>query len=317
MQHRTMTIAAAAVLVGGCTIADVTVPPSEDRLVVEAVLRTDFIQQTVLLHRTVRDHTSGREPGAEIVVAGPDGLRVPFVETTDPCYAVDADYDHAETAVDASCYVSPVGLGRWVQPGQVYEVTVRTTRGEEARGRTEVPGSFSVNGIRTSARADMREPTCTLPPNTPLPMSWTPSAGAWGYVAPLNIYGLSNVFPPGYAPSDPLELVGVSVSATDTTIQLPGEFGVFDRFDLNQDLLRTLQAGLPDGTSARVVVAAADRNYINGLRGGNFNPSGQVRISSIVGDGVGVFGSLVPLRFAIDARRTTASLPACLSGTGT
>ena len=75
--------------------------------------------------------------------------------------------------------------------------------------------------------------------------------------------------------------------------------GVFDRFSYNQDLLRLLQAGLPAGTFARVVVAAADRNYINGVRGGSFNPSGPIRISSIVGDGVGVFGSLVPRHAAI------------------
>ncbi|HEX6040448.1 DUF4249 family protein [Longimicrobium sp.] len=295
--------AAAALVLGGCTLADVTVPPSEDRLVVEAVLRTDFTQQTVLLHRTVQDQASRKEPGASVEVTGPNGLRVTFVESTEACYAIDPGYDASEVAVEASCYVSPRALGRWVTPGQAYDLTVRTARGEEALGRTVVPGTFSVRGIRTTNRADVREPTCTLPPQTPLNLSWTPAPGAWGYLAPLNIFGLRNAFPPEYGPPDPLELVGVSVSAADTTLVLPGEFGVFDRFDYNQDLLRVLQAGLPEGTSARVAIAAADRNYINGVRGGNFNPSGQVRISSIVGDGVGVFGSLTTLRFAIDAIR--------------
>lgn len=313
--RRTTMVVAAALALGGCTLADVTIPPSEDRLVVEAVLRTDFTQQTVLLHRTVQDQASRREPGAEVVVTGPDGLRVVLVESTNPCFAIDSGYDGSELEVDASCYQSPVALGRWVQPGQVYDLTVRTARGETARGRTSVPGTFSIPGIRTVNRADIREPVCTLPPLTALPLAWTPSAGAWGYLAPLNIYGLSNVFPPGYAPSDPLELVGLAVSAADTTIMLPAEFGVFDRFDLNQDLLIALQAGLPEGTSARVVIAAADRNYINGVRGGNFNPSGQVRVSSIVGDGMGVFGSLTSLRFGIDSRRTSNTLPSCLRTT--
>jgi hypothetical protein len=42
-----------------------------------------------------------------------------------------------------------------------------------------------------------------------------------------------------------------------------------------------------------VVVAAADRNYVNWVRGGNFNPSGLVRVPSVRGDGTGVFGSIV------------------------
>jgi hypothetical protein len=246
-----------------------------------------------------------------VEVTGPNGLRVPFVESDEPCYAVDSGYDESEVEVEASCYVSPISIGRWVMPGQVYNLSVRTARGEEALGRTVVPGFFSLRGIRTSNRADVREPACTLPPETSLNLSWTPSAGAWGYLAPLTIYGLSNVFPPEYSPADPMELVGVSVSAADTTLVLPAEFGVFDRFDYNQNLLRALQPGLPEGTSARVVIAAADRNYINGVRGGNFNPSGQVRISSIVGDGVGVFGSLTALRFAIDARRANNATSRC------
>ncbi|HLM67787.1 MAG TPA: hypothetical protein VK358_09680, partial [Longimicrobium sp.] len=85
--------------------------------------------------------------------------------------------------------------------------------------------------------------------------------------------------------------------------------------DFNQDLLRALQGGLPDKTAATVVVAAADRNFVNGVRGGNFNPSGQVRISSIVGDGVGVFGSLTPLSFTIRVGIVNdASLPPCIGG---
>lgn len=314
MQHRNgRMVLAAALALGGCTIADVTVPPSEDRLVVEAVMRTDYAQQTVLLHRSVRDQASVGEFGAEVVVTDPDGLRVVFVQSSDPCYSVTRGVEEPEVEVNATCYVSPPVAGRWLRPGQTYDLTVRTTRGEEARGRTNVPGAFTVHGIATTGRVDAREPICSLPPETPLPLGWTPAPGAWGYLAPLTIYGLSATLPPSFEPPDPLELVGVSVSAADTTLVLPAEFGVFDRFDYNQDLLRVLQQGLPDGTAARVVVAAADRNYINGVRGGTFNPSGQVRISSIVGDGVGVFGSLVPLRFTVDVGASPTVTPPCLA----
>jgi hypothetical protein len=314
MVFRMMTGAAAVLLLAGCTLADVTVPPSEDRLVVEAVLRTDLPLQSILLHRSVRDGTSAAEPGAEVEVTGPGGLRMIFHESAEPCYTIDPKYGPEQPVqVDGTCYMSPETVMPWVQPGATYDLTVRTTRGEEARARTTVPGTFQVYGIPTVPRNDVNPPPCALPPQVPLPVSWTPSSGAWGYLAPLTIYGLSGAVPGSLNPPDPMELLGVSVSASDTTLVLPGEFGVFERFQYNQDLMRLLQEGLPDGTSARVVVAAADRNYINGVRGGNFNPSGQVRISSILGDGVGVFGSLTPLSFAVDVDRTQTGLPSCVT----
>jgi hypothetical protein len=314
MGFRMMTGAAAALLLAGCTIADVTVPPSEDRLVVEAVLRTDLLRQSILLHRSVRDGTSAAEPGAEVLVDIDGGGTVVFEQSADGCYTIDPDYGTGESVqVEGTCYVSRQADGRWVRPGGTYDLTVRTTRGEVARARTTVPGAFSVRGIRTSVRNDLITPVCALPPKVPLPVVWTPSPGAWGYLAPLTIHGLSATLPASLNPPDPMELLGVSVSASDTTLVLPAEFGVFDRFSYNQELLRALQEGLPDGTSARVVIAAADRNYINGVRGGNFNPSGQVRISSIAGDGVGVFGSLNALTFAVEVSARVSSTPSCLA----
>ncbi|MBD0319449.1 MAG: hypothetical protein ICV87_03885, partial [Gemmatimonadetes bacterium] len=79
--------------------------------------------------------------------------------------------------------------------------------------------------------------------------------------------------------------------------------------------LTALQSGFPDGVSVHLVVAAADRNYVNGVRGGSFNPSGPVRVSSVTGDGVGVFGSLVPLyvhiRVLTEAAARGAGLEYC------
>jgi Domain of unknown function (DUF4249) len=300
------------VLLAACTIADVTVPPSEDRLVVEAVLRTDFERQAILLHRSVRDAGSWAEPGAEVFVTTETGRQIPFDETPGGCYTVDPLYAQYDTlAVSGTCYVSREADGHWVEPGSTYDLTVRTDRGEEARARTTVPGSFDLVGIQTAWNDAQITPACWLPANTSLELAWTPSAGAWGYLAPLTIFGLSGALPPDLDPPDPMELLGLSITARDTTLVLPGEFGVFERFEYDQDLLVALQAGLPDGTSARVVVAAADRNYINGVRGGTFNPSGQVRISSIAGDGVGVFGSLTARSFAVDVGGPPGSVIPC------
>ena len=73
-----------------------------------------------------------------------------------------------------------------------------------------------------------------------------------------------------------------------------------NRFDNSVfDILVALQTGLPAGVDANVLVAAADRNYVNWVRGGNFNPSGTVRVSSIRGDGAGLFGAIVSRRLTI------------------
>ena len=109
-------------------------------------------------------------------------------------------------------------------------------------------------------------------------------------------------------------LLGLSITANDTTIVFPAEFGVFDRFDLDQDIATALQEGLPAGTVAPVTIAATDRNYVNWARGGNFNPSGQVRVPSIQGDGTGVFGTFVVRGFEAVASATQPAgetLPAC------
>ncbi len=301
MRLRKMITAAAVLALSACTIADVTVAPGDDRLVVEGVLRTDARSQFILLHRGVQGGVAGGVPGADVVVTRGDGLRIRLEETLLSCYSLDPGYLDSDTPIQiqGTCYASPNAAGRWVVPGATYDLSVRTERGEEARGRTVVPDEFTLNGVPESRFNDQPPVACSLEPQTPLPLTWTQSRGAWGYIAPLQISGLRLVLPDSFNAPDPLELIGVSVSAADTSLVLPGEFGVFDRFSLNQNLLRLLQTGLPVGTTARVVVAAADRNYINGVRGGAFNPSGPVRVSSIVGDGVGVFGSLVPLHASV------------------
>jgi len=65
-----------------------------------------------------------------------------------------------------------------------------------------------------------------------------------------------------------------------------------------------LRDGVPAEAEARLVLLAADRNYTNAVRGGRFNPSGNVRLTSVVGDAVGLFGSIVPLMIQPDPNGT-------------
>jgi hypothetical protein len=144
---------------------------------------------------------------------------------------------------------------------------------------------------------------CSLEPARRFTVEWTRAEGAWAYISETQIINLTAALEDSNieVEEDPLLLVGLSVSEADTTIVFPSEFGLFDRPNLGRDLALVLQEGLPFGTQAEVVIAAADRNYVNWVRRGAFNPSGIVRVPSLHGDGTGVFGSVVRQRFTVDA----------------
>jgi hypothetical protein len=302
---------AAAALAGACTISDVTTTPGEDRVVVEAVLRTDIRRQEILLHRTLDGRFAGGVEGARVAVTDSAGEEHLFIPATG-CFEINQRYFITDSLdFEGACYANDPLLTRWVRPGGTYDLRIDLPGGGVIRGRTHAPGAFQVIGMPDSDFLNNTRP-CSLLPETALPLVWEQADGAWSYVAQIRIFGLRSALAPRgieNAP-DPLELRGLSVSSQDTTILLPTEFGVFERLQYDQDLLRAIQDGLPDSTQVQLVVAAADRNWVNGVRGGSFNPSGQVRISSVVGDGVGVFGSLVARSGYIAVERT-ATYPAC------
>ncbi|HEX8211339.1 MAG TPA: DUF4249 family protein [Longimicrobium sp.] len=308
-------------LAGACTLAGVTLPAGEEVVAVEAVLRTDAPVQTIVLHRSLDGRDVRGVAGARVTVTAQGGRTITFQESTQACFRVNGDYFKEEPgSVKASCYLSSAEEGSWVRPGAVYLLRVETPDGGVIQGRTRVPGAFGLAGLpfttRVEARASAR---CALSPGRILPVTWTRADSAWSYIAPIRIFDLRAALARGgiqAAIPDPLELVGLAISEEDTTIALPSEFGVFDRFEYDNAALAALQSGFPDGVVAEMVVAAADRNYVNGVRGGRFNPSGPVRISSVSGDGVGVFGSLVPLYLRVhvqpEAVSTKTGITRCL-----
>lgn len=291
--------------IGACDLAEVTTVPGDDVIVVEAVLRTDQDTQQVLLHRTLQGRDVGTVTGASVVVTGPGGTRHEFIQQGE-CYVIGRRYLETDSlSFRGTCYQS-IEAVRWVRTGSTFDLRVETTDGRVIQGRTTVPGTFNLTTTPSSPDHTFPPPFCSLPPNTTHPIIWSTSQGAWSYVAQLRISGLQAALAEqGIAAPEPLELRGFAVSEADTRIVLPSEFGVFERFQYDEDLLVAIQDGFPDGVQMELVVAAADRNWVNSVRGGNFNPSGPVRISSVVGDGVGVFGSLAPRRVGIVVRGDT------------
>lgn len=304
-------LVAAAAAVTGCDLAEITVAEPASRVLAElyVVIRAEGPRVRAFLHRTTGTESPREVPGARIRLSWDDGPETEL-ESLERSRCIAAGEIGGGVEVpegEGSCYglggAALSGLG----PGDDARVVIDLPDGGRLRGRTTIPGDFGLLGTPGEAAR------CRLAPDTPLPLSWTASNGAWAYATETLISGLEDALSGRdiEIPSDPLFLLGLSISANDTTIVYPRELGVFERFDLDRELSLVLQEGLPAGTSASVSVAALDRNYVNWVRGGNFNPSGQVRVPSLSGDGSGVFGSVVVRSFRVETE--AGELEDCVS----
>lgn len=292
---------AVGLAIGGCALDEVVTANSEDIVIAEIYLRTDVRTQSALLHRTRQPSDSALAvPDARIELTHVDDGRVmryfPAADTL--CTAPPA----RPRPLAGTCYVSEFIPGFFILPGERYAIRITLGNGGEITGTTDVPRGFNI--IRPAAH------DCSVAPRTRFEVTWQSSENAWVYASEVAIRGLSDALAPqGLDIPEPLRLFGLSISSSDTTISFPNEFGLFDRFDPDvTEALVLIQPGLPEGTSAQVVIAAADRNYVNWERGGNFNPSGVVRIGNLRGDGTGVFGSLAIEHFHVNVG---GSDPAC------
>ena len=289
-----------AILLSGCDLTSVEQIESEDVVVVEAYLRTDASIQEAFLYRTLPGQEGSlRVDGAVVeLIRESDGARLPLAAADSGC----ADYSVFPAGQAGTCYRSGDSPG-FVLPGDTYDLTVDAPGDRRLEGQTTVPGSFDLLAPSASP--------CRIPGGGDLELVWSRAEGAWSYQAVAAFDGLE----PGLQalgvvdPPNELELLGLAIGAADTTLVFPQEFGVFDRFTLDRDVALALQQGLPDGASAAIVLAAADRNFVNWVRGGNFNPSGQVRVPSVVGDGTGVLASFTAVRQSFFS--ATGSYPDC------
>lgn len=265
----------------GCELQEISLAEPDDIVIVEAILRAGEATQHVLVHRSFG---LGPPPAAQVTVTDERGTATTLSQVQQGVCLIPTEEPGGPIS---ACYAFN---GRdFVLPGRSYTLRVETSDGRVLTGSTRVPGEFEI--LRPAAGA------CELPADSTYDMEWTVSDGAWVYIAEASLLGLRDALDALDidVPADPLRIVGLSVGSADTTIVFPSEFGLFDRFDDDLgDVLVVLQDGLPPGVGATVIVGAADRNYVNWVRGGNFNPSGTVRVPSVSGaGGTGVFGSVV------------------------
>ncbi len=294
-----------ALVLTGCELEEINVVEVQEVVIAEIYVNlaedpADNIA-SALLHRTVGlpDREFQDLTDAVVTMRRSDGYT--FVlngEPTEDCIESTPEID------PGACFTATTAVAS-IQPGDLLEVRVDLPGGGVIEGAARLPGGFRLRGIGAS---------CRIAPNSLLEIGWTRAETAWAYVNETSIKGLPEALRSEgiQVEDDPLYLLGLSISDEDTSITFPSQFGLFNRFDLDQRLAVRLQRGLPTGSWAEVTITAVDRNYVNWARGGNFNPSGQVRVPSLRGDGTGVFGATVGRRFEVFATTNPESgLPVC------
>ena len=284
--------------VAACELQEITVARSEDVVVAEVYLSSDVngVSGTAWIHRTLGNAGSRQEmSAADVFLRAESRVSTVRLRLAEPSVCAG---DELPDDFPGSCFFAGPLDPRYFGPGSFVEAIIRLPDGGRITGQTRVPGRYELLSPRTNRRR-----MCSVEPAQRLTVEWTRAQGAWAYISETQIINLTAALEDTNieVEEDPLLLVGLSISETDTTIVFPSEFGLFDRPNLGRDLALVLQEGLPFGTQAEVVIAAADRNYVNWVRRGVFNPSGIVRTPSLHGDGTGVFGSVVRQRFTVDA----------------
>jgi hypothetical protein len=295
--------AGAALLLGGCELQEMTTAAAADFVVAEVVLEAGADSQFAYLHRAA-GQGSVRVAGATITVTSQDGSVLAFHPTD---YWRCLSPEPSDPLAAGSCYAAD-SRNLPIRPGESYRLQVRTPAGASLSGMTTVPAAVA---LRRPLATE-----CALAPATTLELAWSEAAGAWVYDVEARF---TDIFPSlvrlgvvADTPNVPLRLQGLAVTAGDTTLLLPSELGLFDRFDAKlHPILLAIAGGLPEGVTGDVVIAAADRNYVNWVRGDSFNPSGPVRVPSVQGDGTGVFGSFSSARFRLRVARNSP-LPSCM-----
>lgn len=289
-----------------CELAQITIEAPRPLVVAEIYLRVQPSgpDAFALLHQSGPDNLP---LGDAVVQVRPVGDDEPWRILPDAPLGACLD-GAVPPEFDGWCFRLEVGNAFFLEPGGTYEAQVLLPNGGELAGRVTLPGDFAL----TSPAAEVTR--CHLPPGRLLPVAWTRASGARAYVPEAEVFGLEAALEPRgiTVPTDPVILQGLSISEEDTDIVFPPQFGIFNRFSSDRDVLLAIQQGLPAGppVAGRIVVSAQGRNSVNWNRGGNFNPSGAVRVPSLFGDGTGVVAGVVNREFTF----TTVpepGLPAC------
>jgi len=255
-------------LCAACEIDRTAIPRTDPQLALHGVLSVTASSQVVLLERTRTGRVSLVAPPFDVgdPVVSDEGI----AETGAQMTLVWPDGTTSIAKEDNTTRSDGKGQGIYrfaidggqLQRNATYRLTVRTTKGEVLTAETSVPGGAPA-ATASSATMDRSRDTLVL--------TWPATPGARSYFVRVETpLGPRSFFTEG------------------TQVQLPGLLRNTERDELPHVFF--------PGFDQAVTVSAVDSNYYDWYRTHNDALSGEGLINRVSG-GLGVFGSLVRLRF--------------------
>lgn len=254
----------ALLLVAACDIEEVAVPSTDSRVALHAVLSATAPEQFVLLERTRSGSAASFDLEGTLVSAA--------LAETDAVVELTMPNGQTIVALEEKSLPESKGHGegiyRFALPGRslqrngTYQLSVRTVGGELLSAATTVPEGLEAQ-IAEARVFDRARDTMTI--------VWPAAPGARSYLVRIETpYGPRSFF------------------TDSTSVRLAGEL----RHTEVLSLPRVFVPGFPQA----VTISAVDSNYYDWYRTHNERLSGTGLVNRVNG-GIGVFGSLVRLRF--------------------
>ncbi len=307
-----MVVLAAVLGAQGCELTEVTIAAPDDVIIAQTNLVVELdpelsggtLNVFTYLQRTLNPDMARPVSGAVISIAGPFGtVRLTEREDGSDCFHLPGLAPGDTLTTDhrlefGSCYGARITPSPFA-PGDALSQEIVVPDGRRLTAVSQLPGAFAFQGL---SQEDGR---CRLEPDTNYRFSWTTAEGTWSYLSEARFEGLQDALAGRELEApDTLHLLGISIGDQDTEVVFPRQYGFFRLFDDDvSEIVNALQDGMPAGASAEIAVVATDRNWVNWVRGGNFNPSGQIHIPSVFGDGgTGSFGTGTGRRIRVTAR---------------
>jgi hypothetical protein len=255
-------------VLGSCEIEEVAIPSTQARVAVHSVLSASATSQVVLLERTRSGTVAINALGFEVIdpVQSDEGIpeRNALVSLTTPSGQTLVAHEDVVVRGDSKGWgVYRFALaGSGLERGGVYQLWVQTTENENVIAETTVPAGEAAMVAAAGVFDRVRDT---------LALEWTAVDGARAYLVRVETpFGPRSFF-------------------TDATrVRLTGELRNIDVDALPHVFI----PGFPQA----VTVSAVDSNYYDWFRSHNNTISGEGLINRVRG-GIGVFGSLVRLRF--------------------
>jgi hypothetical protein len=253
-------------IVAACEIEEVAIPSTESRVAMHGVLSASAQTQVVILERTRSGQVGLIGPPIDL----PDNtVSDAGIAETGALVTLTTPGGATLTAVeDIVAFDRGAGIYRFALPGDAlvrgaaYRLSVQTAKGEALSAETTIPDGVAVTatGLRTFDRS-----------RDTVVVEWAAVAGARSYLVRIETpYGPRSFF------------------TDETRVRLPGDLRNVDL----DDLPRVFIPGFPQA----VTISAVDANFYDWYRTHNDAFSGAGVINRVSG-GIGVFGSLVRLRF--------------------